>query len=92
MRCLDTMTDEAAPKVAGPVYLRLGKMFLHGIGTEKKLESALVCYQKAESYLYSMVMDGDVMYRNSLMAAIKGQEEARKDMLELLPEDEWNFD
>ncbi len=92
MRCLDTMTDEAAPKVAGPVYLRLGKMFLRGLGTEKKLESALICYQKAESYLYSMVLDGDVMYRNSLMAAIKGQEEVRKEMLKQLPEDEWKFD
>ncbi len=92
MRCLDTMTDEAAPKVAGPVYLRLGKMFLRGLGTEKKLESALICYQKAESYLYSMVLDEDVMYRNSLMAAIKGQEEVRKEMLKQLPEDEWKFD
>ena len=92
MRCLDTMTDEAAPKVAGPVYLRLGKLFLRGLGTEKKLESALICYQKAENYLYSMVLDGDVMYRNSLMAAIKGQEEVRKEMLKQLPEDEWKFD
>ena len=39
-----------------------------------------------------MVKDGDVMYRNSLMAAIKGQEEVRKEMLEQLPDDEWNFD
>ena len=85
MRCLDTMTDEAAPKVAGPVYIYwLGKMLLRGLGTEKKLESALICYQKAESYLFSMVTDGDSMYRNSLMAAIKGQEEVRKEMLKQL--------
>ena len=33
-----------------------------------------------------------VMYRNSLMAAIKGQEDTRKEMLKQLPEDEWEFD
>ena len=34
-RCLETMTDEAAPSVAGPVFLRLGNAFLKGLGTEK---------------------------------------------------------
>ena len=39
MRCLETMTEEAANRVAGPVYLRLGKMFLNGMGIEKDLKS-----------------------------------------------------
>jgi hypothetical protein len=92
MHCLDTMTDEAAPKVAGPVYLRLGKMFLNGTGTEKNLSSALVCYQKAEAYLYDMVKGGDYMYKKSLLGAIEGQEKTRKEMMEQLPEREWEFD
>jgi len=92
MHCLDTMTDEAAPKVAGPVYLRLGKMFLNGTGTEKNLSSALVCYQKAEAYLYDMVKGGDYMYKKSLLGAIEGQEKTRKEMMKQLPEREWEFD
>ncbi len=80
MRCLDTMTDEAAPKVAGPVYLRLGKMFLNGYGTEKNAMTALVCFQKAETFLYDMVKNGDNMYRKSLQAAIDGQAKAREEL------------
>lgn len=92
MRCLDTMTDEAAVKVAGPVYLRLGKMFLEGLGTETNYKNALVCYQKAESFLYDMVKDGDYMYKNSLKAAIAGQAKAREKLSDNLPEQEWSFD
>ena len=92
MHCLDTMTDEAAPKVAGPVYLRLGRMFLNGIGTEKAPKTALVCYQKAETFLYDMVKRGDYMYKKSLYDAIDGQEEARKVLAEQLPTREWEFD
>ena len=92
MHCVDIMTDEAAPKVAGPIYLRLGKMFLNGIGTEKNLSSALVCFQKAEGYLYDMVKGGNYMYKKSLLGAIEGQEKVRKEMMEQLPEREWEFD
>lgn len=87
--CLDTMTDEAAPIVAGPVFLRLGKCFLKGIGTEKNAHNALVCYQKAELYLYDMVKDGDYMYKKSLCAAIEGQEKARAIMAEELTDKDW---
>lgn len=76
-RCLETMTDEAAKVVAGPVYLRLGKAFLNGIGTETNAEVALICFQKAEIFLYRMVLDGNVMYRDSLDAAVEGQAKAR---------------
>ncbi len=92
MRCLETMTEEAEKHVAGPVYLRLGKMFLNGLGVEADPKSALVCYQKAESFLYDMVKGGDVMYKGSLRAAIKGQEEARAKLAELLPQREWVHD
>ena len=92
MRCLETMTEETEGRVAGPVYLRLGRMFLDGTGTEKNYKNALICFQKAESFLYDMVMNGDVMYRRSLIAAIKGQEEARKKLSKALPEDTWEFD
>ena len=89
MRCLDTMTEEAAPIVAGPVHLRLGKMFLYGLGVDKNYKSALICYQKAEAFLYDMVADGDIKYRKSLEAAIRGQAKVRELLLGELPEDEW---
>lgn len=92
MRCMDTMTDEAAKVVAGPVYLRLGKAFLYGKGTEENAETALICYQKAEVFLYDMVKDGDVMYRKSLNAAIEGQAKAREKLTSALPEKKWTFD
>ena len=92
MRCLETMTDEAAVSVAGPVYLRLGKMFLTGIGVDKNTKNALVCYQKAESFLYDMVANGNTMYKKSLDAAVKGQDKAREQLMSELPEDNWSFD
>ena len=91
-RCLETMTDEAAPHVAGPVFLRLAKMYLNGLGTERDLKAALVCYQKAESFLYDMVKDGNVMYKKSLRAAIEGQAKARALLMAELPNSEWTFD
>ena len=91
-RCLSTMTDEAAKTVAGPVHLRLGNMFLNGIGTDCDPERALAHYHAAEYYLIRMVKDGDYMYKKSLSAAIDGQEKARKLLMEQLPEDEWTFD
>ena len=50
------------------------------------------CFQKAESFLYDMVLSGDVMYRKSLNAAIAGQEEVRKKLAERLPGARWGFD
>ena len=67
-------------------------MFLDGLGADQDFKSALVCFQKAEAYLYDMVLDGDVMYRKSLDAAIKGQAKARAKLAEELPEDTWGFD
>jgi hypothetical protein len=84
-RCIDTMTDEAAPIVAGPVFLRLGKCFLNGVGTEPNYKNALICYQKAETFLFDMVRNGDVMYKRSLQAAISGQAMARTKLLEEMP-------
>ena len=89
MRCLETMTQEAEKYAAGPVYLRLGKMFQEGLGTEVNLKSALVCYQKAEAFLFDMVMDGSIMYRMSLEKAVLGQESVRKLLAEKLPEGTW---
>ena len=91
-RCLDTMTDEAAPIVAGPVFLRIGNALLYGKGTEKDPKSALICFQKAESFLYDMVAKGDVMYKKSLQAAIDGQAKAREILNKALPNKEWRFD
>ena len=84
IRCINTMTDEAAEVAAGPIYLRLGKCFLNGIGVEKDAKAALMCFQKAESFLYDMVKDGNAMYHNSLKAAVDGQEKARRILTEEL--------
>lgn len=92
MRCIETMTQQAEGRVAGPVYLRLGRMFLNGDGTDRDLKSALVCFQKAEAYLYDMVLNGDVMYRKSLDSAIEGQEKARELLAKELPDNTWRFD
>ena len=86
-RCMETMTEEAAPNVAGPVFLRLGKAFLEGKGTEIDPKAALVCFQKAETYLYDMVSRGEDMYRGSLHDAIGGQEDAREMLLDVINED-----
>jgi TPR repeat protein len=89
MHCLDIITDETAPDAAGPLFLRLGKAFLDGTGTDKDARSAMNCFQKAEQYLYDMVHDGDVMYRHSLEEAVEGQEKARELLRLELPSDLW---
>lgn len=88
-RCAEMMTEEAAKIVAGPVFLRLGNCFLNGAGVEKDAKSALVCYQKAEFFLYGMVKGGNVMYKKSLRAAIDGQAKAREELSMDLPNEEW---
>lgn len=84
--CLDTMTDEAAPFAAGPVFLRVGDALLKGLGTKADAKGALVCYQKAEVFLFDMVAGGNLMYKKSLEAAIIGQERAREALAAALSE------
>ena len=91
-RCLETMTDEAAQSVAGPVFLRLGKMHLYGIGTEQNLMGALACYQRAEFFLFNMVKEGDYKYKKSLLAAIAGQQKVREMLAAELPAGNWTFE
>ncbi len=91
-RCLETMTDEAAGRVAGPVFLRVGNALLNGLGTKEDDKGALVCFQKAEAFLYDMVAGGDAMYQASLQAAVEGQAKAREKLAETLPAKEWEFD
>ena len=90
--CLQTMTDEAAKYVSGPVHLRLGDMYLKGQGTAPNPEEALAHYHIAEIMLYKMVKDGTYMYKKSLRRAIDGQERARAALQEWLPEEEWRFE
>ncbi len=87
--CIHSMTDAAAPIVAGPVFLRLARCYLDGKGTEKDAKSALICFQKAETFLYDMVKNGDTMYKKSLLAAIEGQAAARNVLLSRLSEKQW---
>ncbi|MBQ6973077.1 MAG: sel1 repeat family protein [Synergistaceae bacterium] len=79
-RCLELMTGHDEWYVAGPVYLRLGYMYLDGFGTEKDAFIALKCFQEAECFLYNMVADCDVMYTGSLKASVSGQERARSEL------------
>ena len=78
--------------ISGPVRLRLGDMFLNGIGTKRDAEAALINYSIAEIDLLRMVKNGDHMYKKSLRAAIEGQERARALLEAELPEREWTFD
>lgn len=84
-RCLDTMTDEAAPRCAGPVYLRMGGALLGGEGAPEDPKGALVCFQRAESFLYDMVAGGGAEYAGSLREAIEGQARARAKLAAALP-------
>ena len=91
-RCLDTMTDDAAPICAGPIFLRVGNALLHGEGVKEDPKRALGCFQKAEVFLYDMVADGQYMYKKSLQTAIDGQEKARAKLKGTLTDREWTFD
>ena len=84
-RCLETMTDETAPLVGGPVFLRIGNAFLYGKGTDINYKNALVCFQKAELLLFDMVASGNAMYKKSLQEAIEGQIKAREYLNSMLP-------
>lgn len=90
IHCMDSMTEEYQDIVTGPVSLRLGDMFLYGIGTDSNPESALMAYQTAEVYLTRMVKSGDDMYRSSLKKAIDGQQKAREAIT--LPDHTWTID
>lgn len=87
--CEEKMDDKDIDYIAGPVYLRLGKAYLNGKGTEVDLKEALRCFMEAEKYLYEMVRSGSVMYKKSLMASIDGQNEAREKLMKELPGKQW---
>ena len=88
-RCLSMMDNNSSSYIAGPVHLRLGDMYLNGLGTEQDCESALFHYGLAEVMLYRMVKDGDYMYKKSLRMAIEGQAMARAQLAKNIPEAEW---
>ena len=83
------MDNNSSSYIAGPVHLRLGDMYLNGLGTEQDCESALFHYGLAEVMLYRMVKDGDYMYKKSLRMAIEGQAMARAQLTKNIPEAEW---
>ena len=76
--------ENTGERVYGPVCLRIGDCFLHGIGTDIDARQALEYYQKAEQALYDMVADGDDLYRGSLQKAVEGQEKARQILREMI--------
>lgn len=92
VHCLRTMTEDSESRIAGPVYLRLGKMLADGTGCKKDLRGALISLQKAEWFLTDMVMDGAVMYKTSLEEAIEGQNIVRNLMSGILSEGFWKYD
>lgn len=90
-RCMALMTEDEDIRIcAGPVLLRIGDAFLKGEGTEADAKKALVCYQKAETFLYDMLIDGDGMYRKSYESAVEGQSKARELLKKTLP-DPWEI-
>ena len=88
-RCFQMMSDDDRGYVAGPLHLRLGNMFLDGIGTRQDPENALFHYSLAEVMLYRMVRDGNYMYKKCLRLAIEGQDKARAMLSQNIPEGEW---
>lgn len=88
-RCNQMIGDNGNDHIVGPVHLRLGSLFLDGIGTNPDPESALFHYNLAEIMLYRMVKDGNYMYKKSLRLAIEGQAKARALLANNIPKDEW---
>ena len=88
-RCLQLMNDDNRFYIAGPVNLRMGNMYLDGIGTDEDPEKALFHFSIAEITLYRMVKNGNYMYKKSLRLAIEGHEKARAILARNIPEDEW---
>lgn len=91
-RCLQMASDEDTKYISGPVHLRLGNMYLDGIGTERDPQQALLHFNIAEIMLLQMIQDGIYMYKKSLRDAIEGQKKARAQLMENLPYGEWTFD
>lgn len=92
MRCLRELDENSESRVAGPVYLRLADMLFSGVGCDRDVKAAMVCYQKAELYLTDMVLAGDVMYKASLASAIAGQQKVRDAISGFLPKATWELD
>ena len=65
IRCIETMTEEAERRVAGPVYLRLRRMFLEGTGVSQDLK-VISAIESEILPLLHLVLSGDVMYKKSL--------------------------
>ena len=84
-RCFQMMSDDDRDYIAGPLHLRLGNMYLDGIGTNQDAENALFHYSVAEVMLYRMVRDGNYMYKKSLRLAIEGQAKARALLSQNIP-------
>lgn len=91
LHCIDTM-EEDDKNIGDPVYLRLGDLFLNGESVKEDSLNALKCYQKAETFLSEMVMEGNYMYKKSLQAAIDGQAKARGKLTTQFPKQEWHHD
>jgi hypothetical protein len=87
--CKSLLNDDNAGFAAGPVFLRLGNCYLNGWGTKPDYVYALKLYHRAEGFLLDMVKSGDVMYKNSLNAAIEGQAKAREQIAKDMPEEIW---
>ena len=88
--CIEKMDDYDKDEFAGPVYLRLGEMYLKGLGCQKDAKAALENYHKAQYYLYGMVEIGDYFYQKSLQGAIEGEQQAWKELSEQLPDLSWS--
>ena len=88
-RCYHMISDDNRDYVAGPVNLRLGNMYLGGIGIKQDPENALFHYSLAEIMLYRIVKNGNYMYKKSLRLAVEGQEKARAMLSDSIPTDEW---
>ena len=91
-RCLELRGEPGFDDAAGPVRLRLGNLYLNGIGTVQDPMLALEHYGQAELLLIRMIQNGDFMYKNSLREAIEGQARARALLMEDFPADEWTLD
>ena len=71
------------------IYVRLADCYFYGAGTDKNLEKALSCYQKAEQLYYPRICNGDYMYKKQYERAVERQQLVREEMKKNLPNYSW---
>lgn len=89
LACLEALDEYSVDFSGADVHIRLADCAYYGIGTEKRLETAMSHYQIAERLYYERLMRGDFLIKGQYERAVKGQEKVREEMQKTLPDFSW---